>query len=91
MNVHQQLSDWANMHNALCESNWSYTEDPEATFNSLEAVRNMSAPALAQYVDSHRSRQFSWPVYWRAFKTSALHNFACKWLEVDNAQSPSFR
>ena len=91
MNVHQQPSYWANMHNALCELNWRYTEDPEATFNSLEAVRNMSAPALAQYVDSDRSRQFSWPVYWKAFKTSALHNFACKWLEIDNAQSPSFR
>ena len=35
---------------------------------SLKAVREMSAEALAQRVQADALMQYSWPVYWKALK-----------------------
>ena len=48
--------------------------DPKATLDTLQAVRSMLPSALAEYVQSNKSKQFTWATYWKAFKMArALH------------------
>ena len=44
------------------------SEDKDAVMSSLQTIRGMSAQSLAQRVRSDATRQFSWPIYWKALK-----------------------
>ena len=42
---------------------------PYRCLESLKAVREMSAEALAQRVRAEAQKHYSWPVYWEALIT----------------------